>query len=79
VSAPRSRRGRREDAGMTDLVSSRPIPRRKIGATGLESSVLGFGSGDNAGLMVVGTPAERDEAVGLAIDAGVNYFDTAPS
>ena len=64
---------------MTDLVSSRPIPRRKIGATGLESSVLGFGSGDNAGLMVVGTPAERDEAVGLAIDAGVNYFDTAPS
>jgi len=64
---------------VTDLVITEQLPRRRIGATGLESSVLGFGSGDNAGLMVVGSPAERDEAVGLAIDAGVNYFDTAPS
>jgi aryl-alcohol dehydrogenase-like predicted oxidoreductase len=64
---------------VTDLGSAGQLPRRRVGTTGLEASLLGFGSGDNAGLMVVGTPGERDEAVGFAIDAGVNYFDTAPS
>ncbi len=27
--------------------------------------------------MVRGSPADQDKAVGLALDAGVNYFDTA--
>ncbi len=30
------------------------------------------------GLMVSGSAAEQEKAVGTAIDAGVNYFDTAP-
>ena len=54
------------------------IARRKIGTTGVESSVLGFGTGDNAGLMVLATPAERQRAVDEAIAAGVNYYDTSP-
>jgi aryl-alcohol dehydrogenase-like predicted oxidoreductase len=29
--------------------------------------------------MVRGTPADRERAVGRAIDLGINYFDTAPS
>ncbi len=54
------------------------IARRPVGATGIEASVLGFGTGDNAGLMVLGSPAERQRAVDAAIAAGINYFDTSP-
>ncbi|MEK7215577.1 MAG: aldo/keto reductase, partial [Chloroflexota bacterium] len=38
-----------------------------------------FGTGDTAGLMVRGTPAERRKAVGRAVELGINYFDTSPS
>lgn len=51
---------------------------RPLGQTGLTVSVLGFGCGAVGGLMVRGTPADRERAVGMAIDAGVTYFDTAP-
>jgi aryl-alcohol dehydrogenase-like predicted oxidoreductase len=51
---------------------------RLLGRTGLSVSVLGFGCGAVGGLMVRGTPADRERAVGMAIDAGVTYFDTAP-
>ena len=40
--------------------------------------MLGFGTGDNAGLMVSAPLAEQRRAVDVAIDAGVNYFDTSP-
>ena len=55
-----------------------PIARRPIGKTGLDASVLGFGTGDNAGLMVLGSPADQRSAVAEAIAAGMNYFDTSP-
>ena len=55
-----------------------PIARRPIGRSGLEASVLGFGTGDNAGLMVLASPAEQRRAVDEAIAAGINYFDTSP-
>ena len=54
------------------------IARRAIGSTGVEASVLGFGTGDNAGLMVLGSAADQRRAVDEAIAAGVNYFDTSP-
>jgi aryl-alcohol dehydrogenase-like predicted oxidoreductase len=54
------------------------VEQRQLGRTGLKVSVIGFGCGMVGGLMVGGTGAEQDEAVGSAIDAGVNYFDTAP-
>ncbi|MSQ09542.1 MAG: aldo/keto reductase [Dehalococcoidia bacterium] len=50
---------------------------RKLGATGINVSVFGFGCGAVGGLMVRGEPADRVRAVGRALDAGVNYFDTA--
>lgn len=50
---------------------------RPLGRTGLNVSVLGFGAGNVGGLMVRGEPAERVAAVRRAIDAGINYFDTA--
>ena len=52
---------------------------RTLGRTGLEVSVLGFGCGDVGGLIVKGTPAERERAVGRALELGINYFDTASS
>ena len=52
---------------------------RPLGRTGLRVSALGFGCGDVGGLIVKGTPAERERAVARAVEAGINYFDTASS
>jgi aryl-alcohol dehydrogenase-like predicted oxidoreductase len=50
---------------------------RRFGRTGLQTSILGFGCGAVGGLMVRGAPDEQERAVRRALDAGVNYFDTA--
>jgi aryl-alcohol dehydrogenase-like predicted oxidoreductase len=50
---------------------------RLFGRSGLRVSVLGFGCGAVGGLMVRGSAADQDRAIGTAIAAGVNYFDTA--
>lgn len=50
---------------------------RVFGRTGMQVSVLGFGCGAVGGLMVRGDPADQERTVARAIDAGVNYFDTA--
>ena len=50
---------------------------RPLGRTGLRVSTLGFGCGNVGGLLVRGTPAERERAVARGIELGINYFDTA--
>ena len=55
------------------------MEQRSLGRTGLRVSALGFGCGDVGGLIVKGTPAERERAVARASEAGINYFDTASS
>ncbi|MDP1583161.1 MAG: aldo/keto reductase [Bradyrhizobium sp.] len=50
---------------------------RNFGRTGLQLSVLGFGCGAVGGLMVRGEAADQERAVARALEAGVNYFDTA--
>jgi aryl-alcohol dehydrogenase-like predicted oxidoreductase len=50
---------------------------RTFGRTGLRVSILGFGCGAVGGLMVRGTPEDQERAVARALEAGVNYFDTA--
>jgi aryl-alcohol dehydrogenase-like predicted oxidoreductase len=50
---------------------------RVFGRTGMRLSVLGFGCGAVGGLMVRGDPAEQERTIARALDAGVNYFDTA--
>jgi aryl-alcohol dehydrogenase-like predicted oxidoreductase len=50
---------------------------RTFGRTGLRVSILGFGCGAVGGLMVRGAPADQERAVARALEAGVNYFDTA--
>jgi L-galactose dehydrogenase/L-glyceraldehyde 3-phosphate reductase len=50
---------------------------RPFGCTGLKLSVLGFGCGAVGGLMVRGDPRDQERSIARAIDAGINYFDTA--
>lgn len=48
-----------------------------FGRTGMQVSALGFGCGAVGGLMVRGDPADQERTMARAIEAGVNYFDTA--
>src|SRR6266566_259561 len=50
---------------------------RVFGRSGMRLSILGFGCGAVGGLMVRGDPADQERAVARALEAGVNYFDTA--
>jgi aryl-alcohol dehydrogenase-like predicted oxidoreductase len=50
---------------------------RTIGKTGLKVSEIGFGCGNNAVLMVKAPYEEQLKAVRHALDAGINFFDTA--
>jgi len=52
---------------------------RKLGRTGVEVSVLGFGCGAVGGMMVKGDPADQERAFARALEAGITFFDTAPS
>lgn len=51
---------------------------RPLGKTRLQLSEISFGTGDNAGLMVKGSPADQRKAVSRALELGINYFDTSP-
>jgi aryl-alcohol dehydrogenase-like predicted oxidoreductase len=53
------------------------MEKRKLGRTGLDVSVLGFGCGAVGGLMVRGTPVDQERAVARAVERGIDYFDTA--
>jgi hypothetical protein len=51
------------------------LEQRSLGKTGERLSILGFG-----GIVVMNaTPREASQRVAEAIDAGINYFDVAPS
>src|SRR6201989_433443 len=50
---------------------------RSFGRSGLRVSILGFGCGAVGGLMVRGAPADQERTIARALEAGVNYFDTA--
>lgn len=54
---------------------TQPIPRRPLGRTGEELSILGFG-----GILVTDeSPDSAAKYVDEAVEQGVNYFDVAPS
>src|ERR1700680_3356128 len=50
---------------------------RTFGRSGPRVSILGFGCGAVGGLMVRGAVADQERAIARALEAGVNYFDTA--
>lgn len=65
----------RKAAALEALEGSPLLPKRPLGKTGLDLSVIGF-----SGLMARGrTHEEVDQAVGISLDMGVNFFDTAAS
>jgi aryl-alcohol dehydrogenase-like predicted oxidoreductase len=53
------------------------MERRTFGRTGMQASILGFGCGAVGGLMVRGDAVDQERTLGRALEAGVNYFDTA--
>ena len=53
------------------------MQKRRLGRTGLEVSVLGYGAGAVGGLFTKGAAADQERAMARAIEAGINYFDTA--
>lgn len=54
---------------------STDIPRRRLGKTGLDVSILGLG-GEGI-LRTFGNDKTADELINTAIDAGVNYLESA--
>jgi predicted aldo/keto reductase-like oxidoreductase len=53
----------------------KPIPKRKLGKTGEELSIVGF-----AGIVVMdNSPSFASNIVAEAVDRGINYFDVAPT
>jgi aryl-alcohol dehydrogenase-like predicted oxidoreductase len=58
-----------------DESDHKPIPRRKLGRTGEELSIVGF-----AGIVVMNNSQSfANNIVAEAVDRGINYFDVAPS
>jgi aryl-alcohol dehydrogenase-like predicted oxidoreductase len=53
------------------------MEKRVYGRSGMQVSLLGFGCGAVGGLMVRGAPADQEKAIARALEAGINYFDTA--
>ena len=53
----------------------KPIPKRKLGRTGVEVSILGLG-GEGV-LRTVGREQEEDTLINTAIDLGINYMESA--
>jgi predicted aldo/keto reductase-like oxidoreductase len=55
--------------------SQKPIPRRKVGKTGEELSIVGF-----AGIVLMNNSQSfANNIVAEAVDRGINYFDVAPT
>ncbi|KAL4423164.1 hypothetical protein ABPG77_007817 [Micractinium sp. CCAP 211/92] len=54
------------------------MPRRALGKTGLEVSVLGFGASPLGGVFQAIDEEEGVAAVKEAFDRGINFFDTSP-
>ena len=51
---------------------------RSLGRTGLQVSAVGFGGSPVGGVFRPVSAAEANATVRAALDAGINYFDTAP-
>ncbi len=51
---------------------------RKLGKTDLNLSLVGFGGAALGGVFGNVDPGEGVRAVHLAVDSGINFFDTSP-
>ncbi len=53
------------------------MEKRRLGRTGLQISVLGYGAGAVGGLFTKGDPVDQERAIARALELGINYIDTA--
>jgi aryl-alcohol dehydrogenase-like predicted oxidoreductase len=58
-------------------MTASPLKLRPLGATGLRISEISFGAGPVPALMTGGDRAKQLATVHRALDAGINWFDTA--
>src|SRR5271165_5401565 len=63
---------------METVARKETMEYRKLGRTGLELSVLGYGTGPFGDLYGTVDAEECKRAVNLAIDEGINFFDSSP-
>ena len=63
---------------MTSSSDTQAMEYRKLGGTDLQVSVLGFGTAPLGDLYGITDPSEGQRAVHLAIDEGINFFDSSP-
>ncbi len=63
-------------AAATTITGKSGMPMRMLGSTGEKISILGYGGGSQFMLMPDG---EWEPHIQYALDAGINYFDTASS
>ena len=61
------------------LMPVNPVSTRRLGATDVEVTVLGFGGATIGGISRVLTEAQAQETLAAAFDTGIRLFDTAPS
>lgn len=59
-------------------MSDNVMEYRKLGRTDLKVSLVGFGTATLGDLYGAADPAEATRAVHLAIDHGINFFDSSP-
>ena len=59
------------------LGAARPLPTRPLGRTGIEVSIVGFGSGSR--FLMYGDEDQALAALTRALDLGITYIDTAHS
>lgn len=55
-----------------------PLPKRALGKTGLDVTVLGLGGGALVGLKGKEHDRRAEDLVQQAVEMGINYIDTAP-
>ncbi len=55
-----------------------PMQYRTLGRTGIKVSAISFGAGPVSGLMTGSDANAQRDVVAAAIEAGINWFDTAP-
>ena len=63
---------------MTTAPQTCAMPYRRLGRTGLNVSVIGYGGSPLGDVFGPTDPSERKRAVHLAIENGINFFDVSP-
>ena len=73
-----ARRGNGPEENLSDMIPLSAVPRRVLGRTGLQVSVLGFGTAPLGDLFAKLDDAAAIAAAERAFELGINLVDTSP-